>query len=114
MALDEAEIGTLVTLARHVMRADGRVSDLELRGMLEIARQVGLRTFSDALERQADGAPLDQDGLVALARTVRSTESRVAMFMYLAELANADGIAAAERSLLDALATAWDLDWNAE
>ena len=114
MALDEAEIGTLVTLARHLMRADGRVSDQELRGMLEIARQVGLRVFSDALERQADTATLDLDGLVDLAARVSNTESRVAMFMYLAELANTDGIAAPERQLLDALAATWDLDWTAE
>lgn len=114
MALDEAEIGTLVILARHLMRADGRVSDLEVRGMLEIARSVGLRAFSDALERQADGESLDVDGLVAVAETVTNTESRVAMFMFLAELANADGIAVAERQLLDALAASWDLDWTAE
>lgn len=111
--LSDDEVGALVTLARYVMRADGRVSQAERQSMIGIGRAVGMVRFSDALQRIED-KPLDGTELLRLARTFDGGQTRMAAFRMLAELAASDGIAESEQKLLDALAATWGIDWSAE
>ena len=57
----------LVTLARHLIRADGVISEPELHAMMDMAKTIGLQTFSSALQRTDDMPALTSsqlDGLV--------------------------------------------------
>ena len=107
--LSDSELLALVTLARYVMRADGRVTEEEIRTMMAMAREVGLRAFSDALERTDDAPRVGRDELMQLAGLVKGEEKRAYMFELLKGVAAADQVDEAEQDLLDALAVTWGL-----
>ena len=112
--LNEDETYALVALARYVMRADGKITQLEIAAMKGIARHVGMVAFSDALEKTRDLPPISGPGILGHARALRGEDKHIFAFRQLAELAASDGIAEPETTLLNALAAEWGLEWEAE
>ena len=112
--LNAEEVRALVSLARYVMKADGRITQAEVAAMKGIARHVGLVAFSDALEQTSIMAPLSGTEILRHCRVLKGEEKHIFAFRELAELAASDGIAEPEMTLLNALAAEWGLEWEAE
>jgi uncharacterized tellurite resistance protein B-like protein len=111
--INRHEVLALVCLARYVVCADGKISDAELRAMMQLARDIGLDVFSDALETTDDTRKLDRAELLELAGYVREQDKRVWMHQHLVELAGSDGLVSAEKTLLSDLAEVWEVEWAA-
>jgi len=111
-AIQRDEALALVTLARYVVRADGQITDAELRAMMGLARQVGLGVFSDALEK-TDEVVMTRRQLMLVAQRIQRGEMRQWMHGVLVELASSDGLVEPEQELLEALADCWKLEWAA-
>lgn len=112
--LNAEEVIALVSLARYVMKADGRVTQEEVQAMKGIAKHVGVVLFSDALERTRDLPDISGPEVLKHARALRGEDKHIFAFRQLAELAASDGIADPEMTLLNALAAEWGLEWSAE
>ncbi len=114
MKLSRDETLAFVTFACYLVREDGRITEEELLCMMDLAREVGLASFSEALDRLGTLPALEPHQLRELANYITSMPLRHEMYSRLVRLAYSDGLANVERHFLAQLAVWWRIDSKVE
>jgi hypothetical protein len=99
---------TLVSLARIVIRADGKISTREAAAMQELAAAVGPERFVEAIEAAQDQAPSAEDAR-RHAASVTAPQTRQLIYRLIHYVATSDGMAPNEAAELQWLAALWAL-----
>ena len=99
---------TLVSLARIVIRADGKISTREAAAMGELAEAVGPARFVEAIEAAREQAPSAEDARRCAAAVTDPTTRRL-IYRLVHYMANSDGMSPNELEELLWLAALWEL-----
>jgi hypothetical protein len=106
--LTSAENVALVTLVKHLVRADGKVSDGEILDLVQLGNAMGMVRFGAAMTATKDSFKTLEDAL-AMAEAVTRPRARRLIFDYLLAIAEGDELAMAEDRVLVRLSHRWDL-----
>lgn len=106
--LSSAENVALVTLVKHLVRADGTVSDTEILDLVQLGNSMGMVRFAAAMKATKDNFKTLDDAL-AMAEVVSRPAARRLIFDYLLAIAEGDELALSEDRVLVRLAHRWDL-----
>ncbi len=106
-ALSDSEKHVLVGLVRHLVLADGQVSDTELYDLIRLGVEIGKPTFRDALEATEERFK-DRDAMLQLAIEVERPEARDKLISELERIAAGDGVHVEEAAFIQAVEDAWD------
>ncbi|MCB9679140.1 MAG: hypothetical protein H6737_28820 [Alphaproteobacteria bacterium] len=104
--LDRAEQVALVGLVRHLVLADGRVSDNELYELIRLGVAMGRADFDEALEVTEDTFG-DRELSLAWAERIERPAARARIAAELERIAGGDGLHATEVDFLAAVRTRW-------
>jgi hypothetical protein len=106
--LTTAENTALVSLAKHLVRADGVVSPTELVDLVELGNAMGMAAFTAAMKATKDRHKTLGD-VLTMADAVRRPAARRLIYDYLMAIAEGDALDGAEESLLVQLQRRWEL-----
>lgn len=106
-ALADSEKRVLVGLVRHLVLADGQVSDTELYDLIRLGVEIGKPTFREALEA-TEATFKDRDAMLKLATEVHRPAVRERMLTELERIAAGDGVHETEAAFIRALEDVWD------
>jgi hypothetical protein len=99
---------TLVSLARIVIRADGKISTREAAAMQELAEAVGPERFVEAIAAAQQQAPSAEDAR-RCAAAVTAPRTRQLLYRLVHYMATSDGMSPNELEELQWLAALWEL-----
>ena len=99
---------TLVSLARTVIRADGKISTREAAAMQELAQAVGPARFVEAIAAAQQQAPSAEDAR-RHAASVTAPRTRQLIYRLIHYMATSDGMSPNELAELQWLAALWEL-----
>lgn len=105
-ALDDHQALALITVVRHLIHADGRVSMEELIDLVELGAALGKERFSDVMER-SEPLHLDRALALELGATIRTPSLRRMLVGLLESIAAGDGLHPEERAFIDDLQHLW-------
>ncbi len=103
----------LVSLARIVIRADGKISTREAAAMQELAQAVGPERFVEAIAAAQEQAPSADDAR-RLAAEVTELKTRQLIYRLIHYMATSDGLSVNEMVELKWLAALWQLPVDPE
>ena len=104
--LTQDEREALVACARHLVMADGQVSNSELFDMILIEGQLGPEAWEAAL-RATDGVHRDRKSVLRLAARVERPGVQRRLLAVLERMANGDGVHHEEVVFLSELRSLW-------
>ena len=104
LSLDDQERDILAVLAAQLLLADNEVTSEELIGVFQLSESVGQAGFYDAV---MGGMSVPAEEALIRAKQVTKPSSRALIRDAIQELAEVDGLAQAEVSLLKRLDATW-------
>lgn len=105
---NDAELLAFVVLAKHMVHADGDLSQTEMLDLMSVGEVVGMDRFSWALDQTKD-LYRDRQATYNVAARVQRYDAKVLIFVLLEELAKGDGVDGQEATILADLRQGWQI-----
>ena len=104
--LSHDERVALVALVRHLVKADGHVSDTELYDLIQLSQQLGRDEYAAAI-KATEAVHLDRAATLALAAGVVRPAVREGFMAVLMRVAEGDGVHITEAEFVAEVAACW-------
>lgn len=107
--LTHDELFALAVLLRHMIAADGDISEEEATELAEIGLEMDQEAFKRAWDKSGDNHMSSGQAVAVAASTAERVEARELIHTMLSDLAQADGLHTKEEELLVAVRAAFEL-----